>query len=177
MNQEKKGYQISPSNPNMRIYEPDQVVIKEGEPDDGNIYILNRGKLDVILNNEKVAEIDESGVFVGEMSTILKSPRTATIKTAEESQITVYTGGLERVVKQVPSVALKIMVQIATRLKNTTALHAEAETKANNIQNMMEKFRKQCIELKSQNEELQKQIEELQKQTEDSKKRKRGFFR
>lgn len=174
--EEEKGYRISPSNPNLRVYEPGQVIIREGEPDDGNIYILNSGRLSVILNNEKVAEIDDSGVFVGEMSTILKSPRTATIKTLEESEITVYTGGLERVVQELPSVAVKIMVQIASRLKDTTALHAEAETRAKNLEKMSDKLRSQYVELKKQFDELKQKFEKLQ-QEEEPKKRGLGLFR
>lgn len=159
--EEQKGYIISPSKPNLRIYESDQIVIKEGEPDDGNIYILNSGKLAVILNNKKVAEITNPGVFVGEMSTILQSPRSTTIKTLEESQFTVYTGELEKVVEELPSVAIKIMIQLATRLKNTTALQAEAE--ANNA------------DLKKEFDTLQQKLEQLQQ--DKPKKRKRNLFR
>lgn len=176
MNKEEgKGYVTSPSNPNLRIYEPNQIVIKEGDQDDGNIYILNSGKLIVILNEEKVAEISDPGVFIGEMSSILQGPRTATIKTLEESQITVYMGGIEKIVEQLPQVALKIMLQIATRLKDTTALQSESGARADNLGRISNQLRSQYADLKKKYEDLQQKFEELQK--EEPKKSKRGFFR
>ena len=39
------GYTVSSSDPNLRIYEPDQVLIQEDTDGDGSIFILHEGTL------------------------------------------------------------------------------------------------------------------------------------
>jgi CRP-like cAMP-binding protein len=174
MTQKKKEYEIFNLNTNLQIYKPDQVIIREGEPYDGKVYILKRGRLAVMLNNKKVTEITDSGVFLGEMSCILGCPRTATIKTLEESEINVCSGGMERIIDNLSPLASKIIVQLASRLKDTTALQVEASARANNLENMYNELRNRYIEQNSQFDNFKQQFEQIQQ--EKIKKRKNGLW-
>lgn len=65
----------------------DQIIFNEG--DNGNeLYILESGTLCVIVNNHKVATINEPGTIIGEMALLLGEKRTATLKSASEVRLT-----------------------------------------------------------------------------------------
>jgi CRP-like cAMP-binding protein len=145
VNKKHKGYVASISNPNLRTYFPNQIIIREGQLDDGNIFILQKGSLAVLLNNEKVAEINEHGAFIGEMSTILRRKRTATIKTICECQISVYGGGLERIIEKFPAITSKLLLQLAFRLQKTTSREAELLASLKNAEAKYDKLRKEIL--------------------------------
>lgn len=159
MNKEKKNYEISPSDPNLRLYGPGQIVIKQGELYDGNLFILNSGRVAIIVDDRKITEINGSGEFVGEMSCILRCPRTATVKTIEESQISVYPRGFDRLIKTLPKVAIKIILQLAERLKNTTADQAYTTARANNLGEINDRLRTQYTNAKKLSDDLRKKLE------------------
>ena len=62
---------------------PDDYVFKQGEIGD-KAYLLLDGRVAIEVNGKKVAEISEMEIF-GEMSLILKKPRTASIKALKPS--------------------------------------------------------------------------------------------
>lgn len=138
MIKEEKNYKTLPVDPNLRIYDPDRIIMKQGEPNDGNIYILEDGSVAILINDEKVAEIAKTGVFIGEISSILKCPRTATVKTLETTIIHAYTGGIEDIIENSPSVTLKMIVQLARRLTNTTASVADLKKQFDELKQNLE---------------------------------------
>ena len=62
---------------------PDEYIFKQGEKGD-KAYLLLDGRIAIEVNNQKVSEISEMEIF-GEMSLILKKPRTASIRVLKPS--------------------------------------------------------------------------------------------
>ena len=148
-----QGYTVAPNDPNMRYYDPNVVILQENAPYDGSIYILHSGTLGVFTEGEQISEISEPGIF-GEMATILNTDRTAMIKAMTECKVSVYTGGLQRIIEQVPSVAMKMMVSLAQRLQRQTALYRDELIRLENIEKMNQQLRTQVTESNKQIEEL-----------------------
>lgn len=154
----KKNYTVAPENPNLRLYEANQVVIKEGESDSNKVYILQEGRLEVLKNDNKVAEISQPGGIFGEISPILGVPRTATIKTLEPSEILVYEGTMEELIGDQPPIARMLIKTLAERLKQTTAELNEASKASKESQARIKKLEQINAELREKIESLQKEI-------------------
>jgi len=102
-----------------RSYKAGSIIVCEGAVGD-EMFILNEGKLGVFREGKMIAQIDEAGVFFGEMSEILGGTRTATVQALSDCIVTVYTGGLDRIVREFPSISKKLIQTLAERLKDTT---------------------------------------------------------
>lgn len=75
---------------NLLSFHPDSIVIREGEAS-CNFYIIAKGRVAIYKGegpNRKIelARLGEGSVF-GEMAIITQSPRTATVKTADETEL------------------------------------------------------------------------------------------
>ena len=76
----------------LMYYPPEYQIFKENEDGDA-LYIVKKGKIEIYHDpkeegelSQKVAEINEGGFF-GEMSLVADSPRNASAKTMEESEV------------------------------------------------------------------------------------------
>ena len=103
----------------MNFYKKDDVIVQEGA-DDHLIYILTKGKVGIFKGEKKIAEFSQKGTVVGEMSTILRSPRTATIKAMEDTYLITIDADIDSLITKYPDISKKILVSLAKRLKNTT---------------------------------------------------------
>ncbi|MCK6603840.1 MAG: cyclic nucleotide-binding domain-containing protein [Ignavibacteriaceae bacterium] len=103
----------------MKIFKPGEVIAREGETAK-DLLILVRGKIAVVKNDLKVAEFSDAGSVVGEMSVILNSTRTATIVAEDESFITYLQADIDKIIREYPELAKKIMMNLADRLRHTT---------------------------------------------------------
>ena len=104
---------------NLRLYSVGSIIAQEGNIGH-EMFVLNRGKLGVFKGEEMIAQIEEEGVFFGEMSEILGGARTATLKALTDCVVTVYTGGIDRIIRDFPSITKKLIQTLAERLKDTT---------------------------------------------------------
>jgi len=69
-------------------YKKDDIIFKQGEKSDGNMYFIFTGELSIIKNRDgKEHEIGTlmPGGFFGEMALIYPEPRAATIKVKSDS--------------------------------------------------------------------------------------------
>ncbi|MBN1259025.1 cyclic nucleotide-binding domain-containing protein [Candidatus Peregrinibacteria bacterium] len=66
----------------MEYYPAEHVIFKQGDPGD-LMYIIKRGSVQVIRNDEIVAVLSD-GKFFGEMALVSDEPRSATIKTVTD---------------------------------------------------------------------------------------------
>jgi CRP-like cAMP-binding protein len=102
------------------------ILCEEG--DKGHeMFILNRGNLEVLIAGKKVADITDVGTVIGEMALLLGEKRTATIKTVSESNITIVKPeNLLKVAKNNQEFFLNIAVKLAKGLEHNCMLIREA---------------------------------------------------
>jgi CRP-like cAMP-binding protein len=102
---------------------PGALLIVQGEPG-GNIYVLESGQLAVERDGVKVATISAPGAIVGEMSVLLNSPNTATVRAEQETQVRVLENA-RAVLEQHPALTLRLAGLMASRLDATSAFLVE----------------------------------------------------
>jgi len=104
---------------------PGEVLIKEGDPG-GDLYVLESGALSVERNGVKLATITAQGALVGEMSVLLGTENTATVKAEKPTTVRVVADALAYLERQ-PLVALRVAMLLSQRLDATSALLVEAQ--------------------------------------------------
>lgn len=78
--------------------------------------VLADGAADVRRNGRKITALGK-GDFLGEIALITGEPRTATVTTTESSRLLVLTAGsFRRVLRDSPSIQLKVLEAVARRL-------------------------------------------------------------
>ena len=114
------------------------ILCEEG--DEGReMFILNRGALEIYIGGKKVADINEPGTVIGEMALLLGEKRTATIKTVSECNITIIKPeDLKKVAERDKNFFLNLSVNMSKRLEHNCYLIREAnelmkESKNNDI--------------------------------------------
>ena len=81
----------------------------------GHLYVLIEGRLEVIKGDAVVASIGEPGAVLGEMSVLLDTPHTATVRAAADSAIYEIDDAAAFLRRQ-PAVAILIAKMLAQRL-------------------------------------------------------------
>ena len=103
-------------------FQPGTIIFKEGDISN-DLFILKKGKVSVRLKGEHIAEISESGTYLGEMSALLGEPRTATLKAETFCQFYVIPGDkIFKLVLDNPTIGIKLLGILADRLRNTNML-------------------------------------------------------
>src|SRR5438105_2718055 len=105
-----------------RQFEKGQSIIKEGEQGD-ELYVLFRGKVDVLKSGLKIATLKAGGHF-GEMGLVDQAPRSATVSAVEDtSAISIDRDSLLKLMRRDALLAVKLLwsfVQVLSeRLRNT----------------------------------------------------------
>ena len=94
---------------------PDEYIFNQGEKGD-KAYLLLDGRVAIEVNGKKVAEISEMEIF-GEMSLILKKPRSASIKALKPSIVLpINQKILSDLLSGCPPVVASLVKQLAYRL-------------------------------------------------------------
>jgi len=109
---------------NMLFFKDGDVIIREGEEKTEIFKLVStEGGLEVSKEGQKIAVIREPEEIFGEMSGILKQPRSATIKSIGRSVVQVYPrDDIEGLVEENPSVARRIIETLASRLAEANRL-------------------------------------------------------
>ncbi|MCW5200251.1 type IV-A pilus assembly ATPase PilB [Desulfobulbus sp. F4] len=111
------AYLVSPP---VEEYEDGDIIIQEGNQDDRNFYKLVRGKVAVLKQGKKIAEITEPGEYFGEMACILDEPRYASIVSVGRSKVKKYPGDkLKELLEKYPDIARHFFKTLAKRLRKT----------------------------------------------------------
>lgn len=94
---------------------PDEYIFKQGERGD-KAYLLLDGRIAIEVNGKKVSEISEMEIF-GEMSLILKKPRSASIRVLKPSIVLpIDQKILNELLDKSPPVVKSMVKQLSYRL-------------------------------------------------------------
>jgi type IV pilus assembly protein PilB len=107
-------------NPDIEEYEDGDIIIQEGNEDDSNFYQLVRGKVGVLKQGKKIAEITEPGEYFGEMACIMNEARYASVISLGRCKIKRYPGEkLTELIEKYPEISRKLFKTMAKRLRKT----------------------------------------------------------
>jgi CRP-like cAMP-binding protein len=95
-------------------YAPGDAILEQGH-EDGRVYFLEKGSVQVLKNGILIAEVSEQGAVFGEMAVLLKIPHTATVRAVEESHLYVIEEP-EEFLKRHPEASLHVARILAKRL-------------------------------------------------------------
>ena len=98
------------------------VVVAEGDKG-RDMFVVHQGELEVIRKineQERVVRTIKAGEFFGELSLLNNEPRLATVRASKASVlIKISPQSFETFVKKLPDLALKVIIVLATRLRQT----------------------------------------------------------
>jgi len=117
----------------MKLIKKGEIIASEGDIDT-NVFILLKGMIGVFKGGVELARFCEKGTVIGEMSMILETPRTATIKALEDSYIAEIIGNLEKIIEKFPDITKNIVVNLAERLMKTTEDFGIIAEKLNDVE-------------------------------------------
>jgi CRP-like cAMP-binding protein len=109
-------------NIDMRFYGDNEVIIQEGarETDIFKLISAEQG-LVVLKGGKEVGHISNPGEFFGEMASVLKEARSATIISKGNSVVQVYSGDdIQDMIEEHPEIAKRIIANLAKRLSLAT---------------------------------------------------------
>ena len=103
--------------------QPGEVLFREGDRGD-ILYVIATGELRVEKLTGDAANVISTlgaGEFVGEMSALIGTPRTATVIANTDAELLPYPADtLEDLIRSRPTIALRIIRMLAARLAQTT---------------------------------------------------------
>ncbi|MDR1164276.1 MAG: type IV-A pilus assembly ATPase PilB [Deltaproteobacteria bacterium] len=106
-------------NPDEQVFENGDVIIKEGNTDT-SFYKLIQGCLEVYKGQNLIAEISQTNTYFGEMSSLIGSRRSATIKSQGRSIVKIFPGDkLGEVLDNYPDIAKQIINTLVLRLNDS----------------------------------------------------------
>lgn len=151
----RKAYEESQRLKDMQVSIPsNQIIFNEGDTS-REMYILMQGKVEILKNNTRIAIVEGEGSYLGELSTLLGVPRTATVRTM--SQCTFIIVGGDKVMDffdASPVLALKLARILADRLAKMNVGYVKLEQR-------MERFAGKLTETAEKLKKRDQQIQQL----------------
>jgi CRP/FNR family transcriptional regulator, cyclic AMP receptor protein len=103
----------------MKFFKQGQIISSEGDKAE-NIFVLVDGRVGIFKDDRKISEFSKPGEIFGELSMILKRPRTATIKALIDCNLLIIEGELDELIKLYPDISKKLIKTLAERLADST---------------------------------------------------------
>ena len=109
-----------------KTLEPSEILFREGDPGDA-FYVILSGSVEVFIENlNKTLAILKTGDFLGELSLLLGIPRTASVKTLEQTTVFVLNSqGFKRIIQEQPKLKEEIIQQLSTHQEELKQRQAE----------------------------------------------------
>jgi len=112
-----------------RTLAPGEALIVAGEAGGGELYVLESGLLVVARDGVDIATIETPGALVGEMSVLLGTASSATVRAEAPSTVRVIENAIS-FLERTPVVALHVATLACERLERTSALVVELRKQA-----------------------------------------------
>jgi CRP-like cAMP-binding protein len=106
-----------------RDLSPGDLLLVQGAPG-GDLFVLEHGKLVVERDGVAIATLSQPNAFVGEMSALLGTPCSATVRADGEVTVRVISNARARLQRD-PLLSFEIALLVASRLDATSALLVE----------------------------------------------------
>ena len=105
-------------------YKKGEIIILEANDPDPALYIIGQGEVKVSLTSEEGREailaLLKEGDFFGEMALLDGEPRSATVKTVEDSRVfSIRREDFLQTLKKKPELALTLLGEMSKRLRKT----------------------------------------------------------
>jgi CRP-like cAMP-binding protein len=107
-----------------RTLKPGELLIEAGDDASGDMYILQAGRLTVERDGVALATIATPGALIGEMSVLLGTVHSATVRAEVQSVVRVIDNAVA-FMERTPLVALEVATLACARLDATSALLVE----------------------------------------------------
>lgn len=109
-------------------FAPGDVLIRESGQD-GRLFVLIDGQVEVLRKDTQVSYIDEPGSLFGEMSVLLDMPYSATVKALSETRAYVIDDAIKFLMSD-PAIAIEVASLLARRLYYTTSYLVDLQQQA-----------------------------------------------
>ena len=113
-----------------RIYSDGEIVVRQGERDDC-MHVIQEGQVEVFVekgSREISLAVRGEGEIIGEMAIFDRAPHSATVRARGEARIlTVEKRGFLRRIQEDPSLALHILQNMSSRIRDLSGRLAEYE--------------------------------------------------
>lgn len=110
-----KAFEKNPA----RLFAPGSLLISEGGPP-GALFVLESGEVEVLRHGIVVTTIAEPGAIIGEMSVLLDTPHSSTVR-ARTTVMAHVVENAAQVLRSHPELTYKVAQILARRLGATTA--------------------------------------------------------
>lgn len=126
--------ETKPENIDVRFYGDNEVIIREGASETDIFKLISTEEgLVVLKGGKEIGRITTPGEFFGEMASVLKQERSATIISKGSSVVQVYSAdNIQDMIEEHPEIAKRIISTLAKRLsqasKKITTLQRELES-------------------------------------------------
>lgn len=104
-----------------------EVVFKEGDTADRDLYILQEGSVEVCKGIFKLADVSEPNTFLGEMSMLLKEPRSATVVATTPCRLVrIPADQAQKFFLKAPAMWMRLATVLARRLSDMNLRYEQA---------------------------------------------------
>ena len=108
-----------------RVFDPGSTIVREGDPGGVGFYLITSGQVEVRKGKKAVLKLG-AGEFFGEMALIDEAPRSADVVALEKTNCLMLTRwDLRGLIATYPDIALKMLTELARRLRATTQALSE----------------------------------------------------
>lgn len=98
----------------MQYYPAEHVIFNQGDPGD-IMYVIKRGQVQVVRNQEVVALLKD-GAFFGEMALVSDEPRNATVRTVSDAEVlTINKFEFMRLMESNGTIASQVSYEVVKR--------------------------------------------------------------
>lgn len=115
-----------------------EVLLAQGDGG-GDLFILLSGALEVVRDGVVIATLDLPGTLIGEMSVLLHTKHSATVRAAKDSSVRVVRDALQLLDSE-PEVARRVASLLAGRLDATSAMLVEISKTNENRSSMFSRL-------------------------------------